>query len=364
MSAMLHRCGAPQAAPADSRGASRCRSTGPVIDIHCHVHCPQVEDLVQGLPGKLLEVERAGQSLGAASVAHNQSLMSQWLPRLVDSDVRLADMDAMGIDRQVLSPSPTQYYYWAERDLSAQLVELQNEAIAGLCARHPDRYSGLAAVSLQHPELAVDQLRKAFGEYGFRGVEISSCLPGMELSDPRLAPFWQCAEDLGAIVFLHPLASILGDRGKDHYLANLVGVPLETTLALSHLIFGGVLDRHSGLKLVAAHGGGFFGSYWARFDHGWNVRPECHTCAHPPSSYLRRIYMDNVMFDPQQLAALVEQHGADRILLGTDYPFDMGLSDPVGLVESLRGLTDKERDAILGRNAAGLLGLNDLQPAS
>ncbi len=358
MSGLLHGCGG--AAPGDGFQADRSgrrASSGPVIDVHCHILCPQVEDLVAGHPAKIAEAARGAEALGAASVEQNMALMGEWRPKLVDPAVRLADMDHCGIDRQVLSPSPTQYYYWAEPDLADAVVSAQNQAIAEMCALHPDRFTGMAAVSLQHPEQAAKQLRYCVRELGFRGVEISSHIDGRDLGDPHFAPFWQCAEELGVVVFLHPLAAGLGARGASHYLSNLIGVPLETTLALAHMIFGGVLDRHTGLKLVAAHGGGFMGSYWARFDHGWSVRPECRTCAHPPSHYLKHIHFDSIMFEPAQLRALIEFHGADRILMGSDYPFDMGLSDPVRLIEATPGLSTLERERILGKTAAELFGI-------
>jgi aminocarboxymuconate-semialdehyde decarboxylase len=266
-------------------------------------------------------------------------------------------MDAMGVDVQILSPSPTQYYYWADRELAAAVVQSQNETIAEACGAHPDRFAGLAAVSLQFPELAAQQLEYCVRELGFKGAEISSHVSGTEISDPQFAPFWQKAEELGAVIFLHPLGVTLRDRLRDHYLANIIGVPLETTIALSHLIYGGVLDDYPGLKILAAHGGGFFSHYNGRFDHGWEVRPECQKCKHPPSEYLRRIHFDTIVHEPSQLRKLADTVGVERLILGTDYPFDMGCFDPLEFVHS-SGLSDEECAQVLARNAAELFGLD------
>lgn len=294
--------------------------------------------------------------LGEASVKHNVDMMEAVAPKLMSLKVRLADMDAMGVDVQVLSPSPTQYYYWADRDLSSEAVRQQNETIAAACAAHPDRFASLAAVSLQFPELAAEQLDHCVRELGFKGAEISSHVSGKEVANPEFAPFWQKAEELGAVIFLHPLGVTLRERLREHYLANIIGVPLETTIALSHLIYDGVLDDYPRLKILAAHGGGFLSHYGGRFDHGWHVRPECRHCKYPPSEYLQKIYFDTITHDPRQLARLADQVGAGQIVIGTDYPFDMGSFDPLALVES-SGLGEDDVARIVSRNALTLFDL-------
>jgi aminocarboxymuconate-semialdehyde decarboxylase len=329
------------------------------IDFHCHVLTLAAEALVADTPQKKSEPALMLKSMGEASVAHNNAVMlPHAFPRLTRVEQRLADMDSMGVDIQVLSPSPTQYYYWADRDRAEQIVRVQNEHVAEVCALHPGRLIGLGTLALQHAELAAEQLEHAMKRLGLRGVEISTSVNGEELDAARLAPFWRKAEELGAVVFIHPFGTTLGDRVSTHYLSNIIGQPLETTIALSHLIFGGVLDRHPGLRIVAAHGGGYLPSYCGRSNHGYAVRPEAKADAKlPPVEYLRKIWFDSLVYEPEALRHLINTVGASQVVVGSDYPFDMGHYDPHGLLAATQGLTEGERGAILGGNAAILLGL-------
>jgi aminocarboxymuconate-semialdehyde decarboxylase len=295
---------------------------------------------------------------GLESVEHNKTLFARLMPQLTGIDERLRRMDEMGVDVQLISPSPNQYYYWADVDLAKQIVSVQNEHIASVCAAHPERLRGLGNVALQHSELSVEQLTNCVKTFGLRGVEISSAVNGLELSDSRFERFWSKAEELGCLVFIHPLGTSLGDRVNRYYLGNIIGQPLETTIALSHLIFGGVLDRFPGLKICAAHGGGYLPSYVGRSDHGYTVRPEAAEIKHKPSEYLKRIYFDSLVYTPEGLRHLIEQVGATQVMLGTDYPFDMGSYDPQGLIAGVPGLSPQERNQILGGNAARLLGID------
>jgi len=316
------------------------------------------EELVSDQPQKQGERAIMVENLGESSVVCNEQMMSSLLPKLTQSEARLKDMDAQGVDVQVLSPSPTQYYYWAERDLSAELVNKQNEMIAEMCASHPDRFAGMGAVSLQHSELAVQQLKTMVKTYGFRGVEVSSMVNGKEIANEEFHPFWRAAADLGIVVFVHPLGTSLGARTSQYYFANLVGQPLEITLALSHIIVGGVLDKYPQLKLLAAHGGGYLGLCSGRIDHGWNVRSETRTTTELPSAYLDRIFYDSVVHSPTELQQLVQKVGVKNVVIGSDYPFDMGLNDPVGHVSRLDALSAHELECICGRNAQQLFGIN------
>jgi aminocarboxymuconate-semialdehyde decarboxylase len=331
----------------------------PVIDLHCHIATPAVEKLVAGHPARIDEIAQNSELQGQESTDYNRTVMlPECLKKMTNLTTRLADMDAMGVEIQVLSPSPGQYYYWAEQDLSREIVSLQNEHIAETVSLHPERFLGLAAVSLQHPELAVEQLEHAVCKLGLKGVEISTSAAGRELADPVLEPFWAKAEELGAVVFIHPLGSSLGARLNRSYLANIIGQPIETTIALSHLIFGGVLDRRPGLKIVAAHGGGYLPTYSSRSDHAWSARPDARSMAKPLSAYLKQIYFDNLVYTPDALDALIHQVGIQQIVVGTDYPFDMGSYDVHGLVSSVEGLSVDHQLAILSGNALRLLGFN------
>lgn len=328
------------------------------IDMHAHAMVPRVEELVRGTEGR--ERERAEQArlTGAASLAHNATLGPVYGPKLTDLATRLRDMDAMRVDMQAVSIGPGQYYYWAEPPLAEQIAAAANEHIAAMVAAAPDRLVGMATVAMQHPALAVDQLTRAVSELGLRGVMVRPAVGDRELADPAYEPFWFAAEALGAVVFIHPLGCSLDERITPYYLSNVIGNPTETTVALSLLIFGGVLDRYPRLKLMAAHGGGYLPFYIARSDHGYAVRPEARTMAHPPSHYLGRITFDSLVYTPTQLRHLVEQVGVSQVVLGTDYPYDMGVDDPLATLAATDGLSDADRDAIRGGNAARLLGID------
>lgn len=340
----------------DSHDDADC--AGPVVDFHAHIATSAVEPLVAAHPGRLAEMRAALELQGEASAEHNRrAMLPACMPKMTDLATRIADMDAMGVDVQILSPSPGQYYYWAEPDLARQIVALHNEHIAESVARHPDRLVGLASVALQHPDLAASQLEHAMHSLGLRGAEISTAAGGREFSDPAYEPFWAKAEELGAVLFIHPLGTSLGARLNRYYLSNIIGQPLETTVALSHLIFSGVLDRRPGLKIVAAHGGGYLPAYSSRSDHAWHARPDSHSMKEPLSAYLRRIHYDSLVYSPDALRALADQVGADRLVLGTDYPFDMGSYNVHELLTATPGLSRGERRSIRGALALTLLGL-------
>ncbi|MEV4947145.1 amidohydrolase family protein [Streptomyces sp. NPDC053755] len=330
--------------------------TIPTIDVHAHVLLPRIEALVAGLPG-LAEARRLdARRNGPEALAVSGAMVRDRVPSMTEVQVRLAGMDAQGVDVQLVSPSPSHYHYWADAPTAEKVYRLANEATAAHCAEAPDRLRGLGLVPLQHPDQLVPALDHA-REQGLAGVEISSHAPGRELSDPAYEPLWSRAEETGSIVFLHPFGCTLDERLDRWYLSNSVGQPTENAVALSHLIFSGVLDRHPGLKLIAAHGGGYLPTHIGRGDHAWRARPDASTgCARPPSSYLRQVYFDSLVHSPDVLRALVGSAGADRVLLGSDFPFDMGCPDPVAALRAA-GLSETDFDAIRGGNAAALLNL-------
>ncbi|MFD7699321.1 amidohydrolase family protein [Streptomyces caelestis] len=326
----------------------------PTVDVHAHLLLPEVEALVAGLPGLAEARALDARRNGPAALAVNGPMVRERLPRLTDVTVRLAAMDAQGIDVQLVSPSPSHYHYWADAETAEKVYRLAGEATAAHCAAAPGRLRGLGLVPLQHPDHLVSALDHAL-EQGLAGVEISSHAPGRELSDPAYEPFWARADETGALLFLHPFGCTLDERLDRWYLSNTVGQPTENAVALSHLIFSGVLDRHPGLKVIAAHGGGYLPTHIGRSDHAWAARPDAGAgCAHPPSSYLKRLYFDSLVHDPHVLRELVRVAGADRVLLGSDFPFDMGAEDPVAALRAA-GLSEADFDAVRGGNAALLL---------
>ncbi len=276
------------------------------------------------------------------------------LPKLLDVAVRLRDMDEMGVDVQIVSPSPTQYYYWADHDLAQGVCAAQNDALEALCLAHPQRFRALGTVALQHPSLAAAQLEDLC-KRGFKGVQISTLVNGHDIADSRFDPFWQKVHELGAVVFVHPWGTSVGERLAEYYLANTVGQPMETTICLSKLIFAGTLDRFPGIRIIAAHGGGYLPGYIGRSDHAHAVRPEAAGCARRPSDYLKRIWYDSVVYEPEHLEQLARAVGYDRILIGTDYPFDMGSYEPTRLVQKC---SVEVQQMVLGANAQALFSLD------
>ncbi|ULR55785.1 amidohydrolase family protein [Streptomyces deccanensis] len=328
----------------------------PTVDVHAHLLLPEVDALVADLPGFVEARALDARRNGPAALAVSGPMVRERAPRMIDVTARLAAMDAQGVDVQLVSPSPSHYHYWADMETAEKVYRLAAEATAAHCAQAPDRLHGLGLVPLQHPEQAVRALEHAL-ELGLSGVEISSHAPGRELSDPAYEPFWTRAEETGALLFLHPFGCTLDDRLDQWYLSNVVGQPVENAVALSHLIFSGVLDRHPGLKVIAAHGGGYLPTHIGRSDHAWSARSDASAgCAHPPSSYIRRLYFDSLVHDPHVLRELVRVAGADRVLLGSDYAFDMGAEDPLAALRAAR-LPDPDFHAVRGGNAAALLDL-------
>jgi aminocarboxymuconate-semialdehyde decarboxylase len=366
VSTLLHRCGpsamprAPEGAPLRVSGQARGRARSFTVDLHCHALTLAAERLVAERPEKLAEREIQPRMMGPESFDYTANVMLKAaFPKLTDLTQRLADMDSMGVDLQVLSPAPNQYYYWADPELARELCRTINEHMAALVAQHPDRLLALGSVALQHPELSIEQLDHAVVTLGLRGVEVSSQVNGLELAEPRFERFWARAEELGCVVFLHPLGTSLGERVNRHYLSNTIGQPLETSIALSYLIFGGTLDRYPGLKIVAAHGGGYLASYIGRSDHAWHARPDAHGCRRPPSEYLKQILFDTIVYRPEQLRHLIAEVGASQVVLGTDYPYDMAHYGIHALLDAIPELSAADRASILGGNAARILRLKE-----
>ena len=272
---------------------------------------------------------------------------------------RIHAMDAQGIDVEALSINP--FWYKADRDVAAALIKLQNEKLAELCAAQPDRFVAFATAALQHPDLAVEQIEYGIKKLGLRGLSVGGSVEGIELADPRFHPVWAKAEELGCLIFIHPVGTKeleprLGGNGG---LGNTIGNPLETTLALSHLIYQGTLDRYPGLKICAAHGGGYLPSYADRSDAVCVTFPD--RCASvllkkKPTEYLRQLYYDSIVFSPEALRHLATQVGAGQIVMGTDYPFPWTHTS-VDHILSTPGLSDAERAGMLGETAARLLGM-------
>ncbi|MEN2738415.1 amidohydrolase family protein [Microbacterium sp. X-17] len=325
------------------------------IDVHAHVGTPDADRLLTGEAGFAAQLTADAQALGPASAAYNREQFATLGRRLTALPDRLAAMDAARVDVQAVSATPIARP-WMERPLADRYIGEVNAAVVDFCHQAPDRLAPVATVSLHLPDLAVQQLRAAVVDAGAVGVQISTtAAPGVELDDPSLSEFWETAVALDVPVLIHPWGCSLAARLDVGYMFNHVGNPTETSLALSRLIFGGVLDRFPGLRIWAAHAGGWLPSYSGRADHAWHRREDARTCAHPPSWYLRRMWFDALVYTAPALRFLVDSVGEDHVTIGTDYPFDMGVDDPIDRIEAALS-DDAVRAAVTSGSAHGLFG--------
>jgi aminocarboxymuconate-semialdehyde decarboxylase len=330
---------------------------GAVIDIHAHVMTPEAQEIAAPLftPDKDPFIGFSG----PVSSAYNKKHFADIVPSLTQPEQRLRDMDRMGVDVQAISVVPPQYFYWAEPEVGARLSAMVNDRLFEIVQGHPDRFVGLGTLPLQDVDLALSELDRVVGELGFSGLEICTNVNGTDFDDPRFLPFLERVVERDLLLVVHPNGFTGGERLADYYLINTVGMPMDSTVFISRMIFGGVLERLPELKVCVMHGGGYLPFYPARFDHAYEARDDCREhITRPPSSYLAQMYFDTMVFDPEMLSTLVQRWGADHVLLGTDYPFDMGETDPLGLLARVDGLGDQERAMIAGGNAARLLGLD------
>src|SRR5436190_683506 len=324
------------------------------IDVHAHILSEDTIRLLQREAPKVgPKLSDIGNQFGTLEVAGN---VYRHFPRGGwDLERRLEDMAASKVDVQVLSVCPQTFVYGQPAAVAAAFARIQNEQLAQLAKARPDRFLAIATLPMQAPMQAADELRHAVRVLGLRGAQIGSNIMGKNLDDPELEPVWAAAAELGAFILLHPINVAGADRLSSYYLTNLIGNPLDTTIAAASLVFGGVLERHPTLKICLAHGGGFVPYQVGRFVHGWHVRTEPKSkLAKPPTESLKRFYFDTIVHSKEALAFLVGNAGAARVLLGSDYPFDMGMPEGVSQVRSL-SVPATDQAAILGARARALL---------
>ena len=340
----------------DADGLAR-RPSSATIDIHAHIVVPQAAKLAQ--PHVDISRIPLAHFADAATKEINAQQEKDVGEVMTTIDRRLFDLDKMGIDIQVVAPAPGQCYYSIDPKIAEAAHRLANDGVVEYCSRKPDRFVGLGVVTLQEPEIAVRELDYIMNDLKLKGVEILTNVDGQELSDPKFRPFFARAEQLGAFIMMHPNGFTHGERLTHFYFNNVLGNPLETTLALHNLIFSGTLARFPDLKLMAVHGGGYLPGYSGRIDHAWGARQDCHgELPLPPTTYLRQVYLDTVVFTYHQLAYLIDVFGPDRIVMGTDYPFDMAEYNPIGHVAGVHGMDEATLAQIAGGNAARVLGLD------
>ncbi len=351
-----NRYGPTAARPKGAKPGREVRPQSITIDIHSHIAIPQAAELVK--PHLDLATIPLAHFATPETKALNARQDADRRTVMTSHDARLADLDAMGIDLQLVMCPPPQCYYTVPLDVAVKAARIVNDGIAEYIAKKPDRFVALGTVPMPDGNEAARELERCMTSLKFKGVQILTNVAGKELSDPAFAPFWKKAEELGAVVLIHPNGFTEAQRFTRFYFNNVIGNPLETSIALHYLIFDGVLERHPNLKIIAVHGGGFLGAYSGRIDHVWGARGDAHAgLPKPPTSYLKKIYVDTVVFTPAQLAALVDTFGADRILLGTDYPYDMAEYDPLEHLVATTSLDAAARAAIAGGNAKRLLGV-------
>jgi aminocarboxymuconate-semialdehyde decarboxylase len=312
------------------------------IDVHAHCLVQEAVDLMGEQAGNVRPATKGSDQM------------------VIVMEQRLKGMDAQGIDMEVLSINP--FWYRKDRDTAEKIIKIQNEKLAELCASQPDRFAAFASLAMQFPDLAAQQLEHAVKKLGLRGAAVGGSVAGEDFADPKFHPVLAKAEELGAVLFIHPQSTPeLAKRFKGNgWLSNTIGNPLDTTIALQHLIFEGTLDRFPGLKVIAAHGGGYLPSYAPRSDHACFVSPQNCTpdikLKKKPTEYLNQLYFDCLVFTPEALRHLAAQVGVSQLMLGSDHPIPWE-QHPVDHIFATDTLSDKDKIAILSGNAARLLGI-------
>lgn len=321
---------------------------GRTIDTHTHILTQETAALLTkaGVKITITPMDGENAALDVAGTVYRPFPTGGFdIPR------RLRDMDATGVDVHVLSATPQTYLYSQEPALAATLSAIQNDQMAKHIAAHPGRFSGIATLPMQDPKRAADELRRAMTKLGLKGSMFASNIMGKNLDDPSFEPLWATAQELDAFMFIHPNNVAGADRLKSYYLQNLIGNPLDTTIAAACLLFGGVLDRYPKLKIMLAHGGGFTPYQAARWEHGWKVRPEPKKNVRTqPKNVARRFMYDTILHSDKTLEAMIGLVGSERVMLGSDYPYDMAMMDCVAHVRSLK-ISDADKFAILGGHA-------------
>jgi len=333
------------------RASTGSAQSGPTmkIDMHSHIEIADAVDLMPEKPKPL------SSPLSPKSAAYQLALTAALEKQLNDPEKKFEDMEKMKVDLSVLSIAPPHFFYHLEGKLASDVSRRQNERIAALVQKHPKKFAGMATVPMQNVQAAVAELDWAVGQLKLTGVEIGSNIRGRYLGDPAFVPFFEKVRSLDVPIFIHPQNVAGADRMKDYYFPNLVGNPLDTTLTAGHLIFSGIFDRFPGIKIVLSHAGGHLPYIIGRMGHGFKVRPECQeVIKKSPIEYLNQFYFDTIAHGPESLRFLISRVGAERLLLGTDYPYDMGDMDPLSSLDAVPGLSAADKEKIGGKNSASL----------
>jgi aminocarboxymuconate-semialdehyde decarboxylase len=327
------------------------------IDIHAHI-IPSMETS-EKYKGSMPRISR--DSLGRDVLIIEGKPPFAISKQLFDVDLRIKEMDGTSVDMQALSIMPPLIQYTIEPEFCIGYCRMQNEGIAEVVKAFPKRFVGLANVPLQVPIEAAKELECAMKTFGMKGAQISTDVNGKNLDSPELWPFYEKAQELGAFILCHPNNPPGMDMMKKYHLQNLVGLPFRTSLAIASLLFGGVMKDFPKLKICFSHGGGFAPYQRGRWEHGYQVRPECKEfISKPPSEYFKLLYFDTVTHFGPALKYLIESVGSDKVLLGSDYPFDMADPNPVATLGSVESISTADKERVLGGNAATILGTNPI----
>ena len=326
------------------------------IDVHSHVLPSEIIAAIRQRPRDFqMRIEGSGEGeVFVRDDRHSTPVHREFH----DADAKVEAMDRKGIDISVISVTPVVFFYWLDADTGLAAARIMNDGVAAMAAARPDRLRGMATLPMQDTDAAVAELERVVKAHGFRSVELGCRVRGELVSEPQFRPVLRRAQELGVFVFMHPY--VAGELPPDlacYYLGNLTGLPFDTALIAAHLMFGGALDEVTELVIVLAHGGGHLPYQIGRLEHGYHVRKEARANSRrSPLELLRRFYFDALTHDADALGFLIEKAGADRVVIGTDAPFDMAETDPLAMIARLAHLTRAERDRILGLNALELLG--------
>ena len=327
------------------------------IDIHAHF-VPADSLRVAGEIGQCQGLKLGQNERGRDVLMRDaRPFLTQPKAEFSDLDLRLSIMDTQNVDMQTLSPASSYFFYWMAAEASLEYAGWLNDQLAEAVAKQPKRFVAHGSVPMQDPVKAGLEMERAMTKLGLRGVEVASNINGLYFDDPSFMPFWEAAQALDALIFVHPNLVVGADRMKDYNLANLIGNPIDTSLAFAKLIFGGVLERYPRLKFLVAHAGGFLPYTWGRLERGYRVQDSTtRKISKPPSEYVKLLHFDTITHSAMALEYLVANFSAEKVLLGSDYPYDMGDPEPVQSLHQTK-ISANDLAAISHTNAQRLLGI-------
>ncbi|MBP1947142.1 amidohydrolase family protein [Virgibacillus litoralis] len=327
------------------------------VDFHTHIIPGEIPDFTDKFGSDKWPVLEKTCSCGA-NIMIEGNVFREVTDQVWSPEKRIQDMDAEGVDIQVLSPIPVTFSYWAKVEEAEEMSKIQNDFIANTVKQYPDRFVGLGTVPLQNVEVSIKEMDRCIHVLGLRGIEIGTNINGKNLDEPEFTTFFEMAEKWGVPIFIHPWETLGRDRLPRHNFMYTVGMPSETAVAAASLINSGIMERFPRLKVCFAHGGGSFPYILPRLDQGWNAWPDLRLTSKPPSHYAKKFYFDSLNYDPLNTRYLIDRFGHEKIVMGSDYPFLLREVPPGKVIDETIKLTDEQRTAILGKNALNFLNVD------